>query len=155
MTEDVADGFAPEADLEKALDLADGSRSSEVAGIAAFYVAGCRPLKAAIFAANTSDFLDDGDTGPDPAEQAAQPDLLRRLVGNPFRPISLSGDFLTSNVIAIARSIYEERSFDRISELADALLEAGCDDEDIIRHCRSNKPHARGCWVVDLCLGKS
>ena len=39
--------------------------------------------------------------------------------------------------------------------LADALQDAGCEDADILGHCRSGGPHVRGCWVVDLVLGKS
>ena len=50
---------------------------------------------------------------------------------------------------------YEERSFDRMPELADALEGAGCHVPDILGHCRQAGPHARGCWVVDAILGKS
>jgi hypothetical protein len=40
--------------------------------------------------------------------------------------------------------------------LADALQDAGCDNDDILDHCRdSNGAHTRGCWVVDILLGKS
>jgi hypothetical protein len=55
----------------------------------------------------------------------------------------------------IARGIYEERAFDRLPVLHDALLDAGCDDEAILAHCRGAGPHVRGCWVIDLILGKS
>ena len=35
--------------------------------------------------------------------------------------------------------------------LADALQDAGCDNEDMLNHCRDvNQPHVRGCWVLDL-----
>jgi hypothetical protein len=54
----------------------------------------------------------------------------------------------------IAQGIYEERAFDRLPILHDALLDAGCDNEDMLTHCRSEGPHVRGCWVVDLILGK-
>jgi hypothetical protein len=57
-------------------------------------------------------------------------------------------------VTFLARMIYEERSFDQMPELADALEAAGCTDEDILAHCRGPGEHARGCWVVDLLLGK-
>jgi hypothetical protein len=61
----------------------------------------------------------------------------------------------TTDVVALARGIYEERAFDRMPIMADALQEAGCDNEDILAHCRdTNAPHARGCWVVDLVLEK-
>ncbi|MBA4191171.1 MAG: hypothetical protein C0467_24590 [Planctomycetaceae bacterium] len=80
--------------------------------------------------------------------------LLREIIGNPFRPVSLDPVWLTSDVVALARGIYEERAFDRMPILADALQDAGCDNADILDHCRGNSPHVRGCWVVDLVLGK-
>jgi hypothetical protein len=57
-------------------------------------------------------------------------------------------------VVKVAQAIYDERAFDRMSILADALEEAGCTDQDILAHCRSGGDHVRGCWVVDLVLGK-
>ncbi len=59
----------------------------------------------------------------------------------------------TSDVLALARGIYEDRAFDRLPILADALQDAGCDDENVLWHCRRPGGHARGCWVVDLALG--
>jgi hypothetical protein len=59
------------------------------------------------------------------------------------------------DVVALAKGIYEERAFDRLPILADALQDAGCDCDDILDHCRGSVPHVRGCWVVDLILGKS
>jgi hypothetical protein len=85
-------------------------------------------------------------------------DLLRDLVGNPFRPPpALCPDWLAwqgGTVAALARAIYEERSFDQFPVLADALEDAGCDNENIVTHCRGQGPHARGCWLVDLLVGK-
>jgi len=80
--------------------------------------------------------------------------LLRDIFGNPFRPIKLNRRWLTSTAIDLARTIYEVRAFDRLPILADALMDAGCADETILKHCRSKAPHVRGCWVVDLILGK-
>jgi hypothetical protein len=54
----------------------------------------------------------------------------------------------------LVRGIHEERAFDRLAVLADALEEAGCADADILSHLRGPGPHVRGCWVVDLLLGK-
>jgi hypothetical protein len=54
----------------------------------------------------------------------------------------------------IAQGIYAGRAFDRLPILHDALLDAGCDDEAILSHCRCEGPHVRGCWVIDLLLGK-
>jgi hypothetical protein len=54
----------------------------------------------------------------------------------------------------LAQAIYDERAFDRLPILADALLDAGCDNEELLAHLRSEGPHVRGCWAVDLILGK-
>jgi hypothetical protein len=87
---------------------------------------------------------------------AIQPALLRDIFGNPFRPVALDPAWVTSDVLALARGIYEERAFDRMPILADALQDAGCTNEDVLNHCRdANATHVRGCWVVDLLLGKS
>jgi hypothetical protein len=88
-------------------------------------------------------------------EAIAQCQLLRDVFGNPFRPVTLDLAWRTSAVVALARGIYEERAFDRMPILADALEDAGCDNADVIAHCRDPKAmHVRGCWVVDLVLGK-
>ena len=57
-------------------------------------------------------------------------------------------------MVQIAQAIYDDRAFDRMPILADALEDAGCTDRAILDHCRSEGPHVRGCWVVDLLLGK-
>jgi hypothetical protein len=98
-------------------------------------------------------------------ELAAQSLLLRDIFGNPFRPITLHPAVLTWNdatVVRLAQAAYEERHLpegtldnSRLAVLADALEEAGCNDADILSHCRSGGEHVRGCWVVDLLLGKS
>ncbi len=88
-------------------------------------------------------------------ESYTQAGLVRDIFGNPFRTIIVDPRWLTSNVVDLARTIYEEREFNRMPILADALMDAGCDDEDILNHCRSTGPHVRGCFVVDLLLGKS
>jgi hypothetical protein len=54
----------------------------------------------------------------------------------------------------LARTIYDDHTFERLPILADALEEAGCTDAAILGHCRGPGPHVRGCWVVDLLLGK-
>ncbi len=88
------------------------------------------------------------------AELANQTELLRDIFGNPFRSVEFHLEWFTSDVLALARGIYTDRAFDRMPILADALQDAGCDDEDILNHCREPREHARGCWVVDLLLGK-
>jgi hypothetical protein len=80
--------------------------------------------------------------------------LIRDIFGNPFRPVAVEPAWLTSTVTELARGIYAERAFDRLPILADALQDAGCENPDILDHCRGPGPHVRGCWVVDLVLGK-
>jgi hypothetical protein len=81
--------------------------------------------------------------------------LLRCLVGNPFHPVALDPAWRTEAVVALGSGIYADRAFDRLPVLADALEDAGCADADILSHCRGPGPHVRGCWVVDLLLGKA
>ena len=81
-------------------------------------------------------------------------DLVREVFGNLFRTCSLDQHGLTSTVFGLAQAIYDERAFDQLPILADALEEAGCTDADILRHLRGPGPHARGCWSLDLLLGK-
>jgi len=80
--------------------------------------------------------------------------LIREVYGNPFRSVTLDSRWLTSTVIDLASTIYDDRAYHRMPILADALMDAGCDSEEIISHCRSEGPHVRGCWVVDLLSGR-
>jgi hypothetical protein len=94
-------------------------------------------------------------------ENAAQADLLREVFGNPFVVVSVDPAVRTPTVRSLAQSAYDERLLPsgeldppRLAVLADALEEAGCSDADILGHLRGPGPHVRGCWVVDLLLGK-
>jgi hypothetical protein len=89
-----------------------------------------------------------------PAQRPLHANILRDLIGNPFRPVSPDPAWRTPNVVKLAKAIYDERAFDRLPILADALEEAGCTNADILAHCRGAGPHVRGCWVVDMLLGK-
>jgi hypothetical protein len=92
------------------------------------------------------------------AEARAQCDLLRDIFGNPFLPVKIERDWLAWNgatIRKLAQSIYEDRAFDCLPVLADALEDAGCDNAAILNHCRNGGPHVRGCWLVDLLLGKT
>src|SRR5262249_8386081 len=89
------------------------------------------------------------------AERAVQCQLLRCVFGNPFHPVHIDAAWLAGTVVQLARAIYEERKWEEMGVLGDALEEAGCDNDDILSHCRGKGPHARGCWVVDALLGKS
>ncbi len=92
------------------------------------------------------------------AEEAAQATLLRCIFGNPFHPLPAIDPALQAwnggTVVKLAQAIYDDRAFDRLPILADALEEAGCDNKAILDHYRGPGPHVRGCWVVDLILGK-
>jgi hypothetical protein len=81
--------------------------------------------------------------------------LLRDIFGNPFRPVAFASSSRTSSALGLARTMYDSRDFGAMPILADALEEAGCDHPDILAHCRGLGPHVRGCWVVDLVLGKA
>ena len=59
------------------------------------------------------------------------------------------------HVLEVAQSIYDNRAFDRMLELGQSLHERGCENREILDHCRSAGEHMPGCWVVDLVLGKS
>lgn len=90
--------------------------------------------------------------------------LVREIVGNPFCPISISPSLQAWNdgtITRLAQAAYNERILpagtldnSRLAILADALEEAGCSDEQILTHLRSDDEHYRGCWVIDLLLGK-
>ncbi|QEG25396.1 hypothetical protein GobsT_01210 [Gemmata obscuriglobus] len=93
--------------------------------------------------------------GNKPTEEKRQLAALTRCVfGNPFRPVAFAPAWRTSTAVTLAQGIYDDRAFDRMPILADALQDAGCDNDDILNHCRADTVHARGCWVVDLVLGK-
>jgi hypothetical protein len=87
--------------------------------------------------------------------QSAAADLLRCTLGNPFHPVAVERRWLASDVVDLANTIYEEAAFGRVPELAIALTEAGCNTEELLDHFRNRGPHVKGCWAVDLLLGKS
>jgi hypothetical protein len=94
------------------------------------------------------------------AESKSQCSLLRDIFGNPFHPRpTIDPSWLAwdgGTVKKLAQAVYDERAFERMPVLGDALEEAGCDSEDILSHCRQQgSVHVRGCWAIDLILGKS
>jgi hypothetical protein len=96
------------------------------------------------------------DPGREKAEVAAQCDLLRDVC-NPFHPGILDDGVPSWNggaVPRLARAVYDGRRFEDLPILADALEEAGCTDAELLAHCRGPGPHARGCWALDLVLGR-
>ena len=90
-----------------------------------------------------------------PPAPTVQPEHLRCIFGNPFRPVTVDPSWLTSTAISLARQMYESRDFSAMPILADALQDAGCDHNDVLAHCRGPGQHTRGCWVVDCLLGKT
>ena len=94
-------------------------------------------------------------------ERRVQCGLVRETFGNPFRPVAVKPAWQAPQVVALAQAVYEERELPsgtldtaRLAVLADALEEAGCTDNDVLNHLRGAGRHVRGCWVVDLLLGK-
>ena len=89
-------------------------------------------------------------------EKAHQLQLLRDLVGNPFRSVTFSREWgAATPPLRLARQMYESRDFSAMPILADALQDAGCNHDAMLNHCRDTSlPHVRGCWVVDLVLEK-
>jgi len=103
----------------------------------------------------------EGDSGTEEKlgeqESRAQLEIGRDIFANPFRLAIIDPDWLTwrdGTVVKLAQTIYSDRRFDIMPILGDALHEAGCCDEAILDHCRGPNNHVRGCWVVDLLLGK-
>jgi hypothetical protein len=91
----------------------------------------------------------------------AHTNFLRCIFGNPFRPVSLNPSWVTPTVTNLAEAAYQHRDLPsgelntaRLAILADALEEAGCDNQEILGHLRSPGPHFLGCHVLDLLLGK-
>ena len=94
-----------------------------------------------------------------PKQQKYASQLLRDIFSNrPIRSVPLAPSWLHWNggtVAKLARTIYDDCCFDDLPILADALEEAGCTETAILEHCLGPGPHVRGCWVVDLLLGKT
>jgi len=81
--------------------------------------------------------------------------LFHDIFGNPFRPVAFATSWRTEHSVGLAARMYDDREFAAMPILADAIEEAGCDNADILFHCRESGVHVRGCWVVDLVLGKA
>jgi hypothetical protein len=86
--------------------------------------------------------------------QGRRAGYLRELLGNPFRPATLQPAWRNFAVRTLAQAVYDDRRFDDLPVLADALEETGCTDPDLLSHLRGPGPHVRGCWALDLVLGK-
>jgi hypothetical protein len=171
VAEQFADKLAKRKDLNNAYLACGGDTSpsrydagASVVKVSLQWAAFWASHNARILAAGTEPF----PASEIPAHNAAtelegrdQGRLLHDLFGNPFRPASLNPAWLTPTVAQLAEAAYEERVLPsgeldpaRLAVLADALEEAGCTNTAILGHLRSPGPHVRGCWPVDLLLGK-
>jgi hypothetical protein len=80
-------------------------------------------------------------------------DMIRELFGNPFRPVTVEPTWMRWRdglIHHMARTIHDRRRFEDLPILADALEEAGCDNPDLLSHCRRPGGHVPGCWALDL-----
>jgi hypothetical protein len=161
VSERYADGLATASDAQEALALI-GPKVAYCVNFAGFIAAATSAtlwadaVEGAIHAArviiNTlyEGYFGYGDGWQDFAN------ALRCIFGNSFRPPPpLPPSCLTPEVTNLATTIYEQRSFARLPEFADALAAAGCTEAEVLEHLRSKGPHARGCWAVDAVLGKT
>jgi hypothetical protein len=98
---------------------------------------------------------DAGELAGRDAAASVQVKLMHDIFGNPFRPVSFDPAWRTEAAVGIAHAAYDSREFGNLPVLADALQDAGCEHPDILNHLRGPGPHVRGCWVVDLVLGKA
>lgn len=96
---------------------------------------------------------------PAPSEEAgkailaAQCDLLREIFGNPFSPVQWSKQWQDPTVTKLAEVIYRDQKFEDMIILSDALEDAGCDEPEILSHCRGDSRHVPGCWLIDRIRG--
>jgi hypothetical protein len=98
-------------------------------------------------------------------ERLAQCGLIRDVFGPlRFRQVRLDPavlDWSDGAAVRLARAAYDERRLPegtldpaRLAVLADALEDSGCADADLLGHLRGSRPHVRGCWALDLVLGR-
>jgi hypothetical protein len=90
-------------------------------------------------------------------EASNQAVLFRDLIGNPVRPVVVRAEcshWKDNTIIKLAGTINAEHRYSDLPILADALEDAGCDNAELLSHCRGSGPHVRGCWALDLLLGK-
>jgi hypothetical protein len=156
VAERFADGLASPVDLTDARygaedALRDAAGAAYQAAAAAYHTTGDYLPGVAEEAG-----FDVTETGLLPPEVVCE--MLRDLFGNPFRPAKAERGWLSGHdgvVPKVAQAIYDERRFCDLPVLADTLEETGCDNPDVLGHCRGTGEHYRGCWVVDLLLGRS
>jgi hypothetical protein len=168
VAERFADGAATTADLQAAMEgverrcrrLRGSSRAASI--VVAF---ACPPVIDEYGLARSMRAVCEAERGVPSAapvpEHRALAALLHEVFGDPFRPVTPDPSWRTPDVLALAQATYQERALPagtlepaRLLLLADALEDAGCTKAEILDHLRSDGPHVRGCWAVDVCLGK-
>jgi len=168
VAERYADGEASSAELWEARRYSNSTAEHACMNTTetedAVLMADCAALNAAWAATQPGAIVPDDDGVSQArlaAEQAVQSDLLRDIFANPFRHASVNPAWLTPTVSGLASAAYGERSLPsgqldqtRLAVLADALQDAGCDNQDILEHLRGTGPHWRGCWPLDLLLAQ-
>ncbi|MCY0993015.1 hypothetical protein OV203_38090 [Nannocystis sp. ILAH1] len=90
-------------------------------------------------------------------DDAGQAELIREILGNPFKPARIAPSWLTwrnGAIVELARAIYQKHDFVLVPRLADQLRAAGCRDSELLEHLQQNRGHVRGCWALDAILGK-
>jgi hypothetical protein len=153
--------------VEIAEQFADGVASAEAmraarlachgaGGNAAWYPAASNPAIAAHNAARSAQSAASQIGSSEAAKLLSQAQLLREVFGNPFLPAAFDRAWLQGDSIAqLAQAIYDDGSFERMPEVADAMRKAGCNHSAILTHCVQAEPHVRGCWLLDLILQRS
>jgi hypothetical protein len=169
VAERYSDGTATVEELDATSATEEPHSSQDYGGLYIVHPAASRTVNADSCALNTSllfadSVVPDKDATPDAgkrweeadgAESAPQAQLLREIFGNPFRPVEVAAAWRTQDVMLLAKGIYEEKAFDRMPILADALQDAGCNVDELLNHLRdAQQAHVRGCWALDLVLGK-
>ncbi|MCI0462978.1 MAG: hypothetical protein L0Z62_39025 [Gemmataceae bacterium] len=153
--------FAELAGAKRAIPVLRPRSASEWASNCAHFAATRSAKHAALSAYSTSAEVVRALGTPYKAHQPYYAVLLREILGNPFRPTTPDPTWQTPAVVSFAQAAYEERGLPagilepaRLAVLADALKGAGCTDRGILSHLRGPGPHVRGCWALDLLLGK-
>jgi hypothetical protein len=104
-------------------------------------------------AAESATMSETASSARQPSMQHSFCDLLRDIWGNPFEPVPVLPEWRTADVQQLAEYLYRERRWQEMPYLADALLDAGCDEPRVLEHCRQ-AVHCRGCWLLDGLLGR-
>jgi hypothetical protein len=159
--EELADQFGELTDGNP-VHIWDDCVNATVADFAEFDAISCAQAEA--FEAMVKAYGEDYDRKEEVerSEGRSQARLLRCVFGNPFRAVSFPPAWRTADVTALAEAAYHHRRMpagtlrpSRLAVLADALEEAGCTSAALLGHLRERGPHVRGCWAIDLALGRA